>query len=744
MPLGKREKTVSILLGLALTVSAVWLQRTPEAPAATVLERLEALAYDLRFRLFLPAPETADERIIIVDIDDRSLAAEGQWPWPRERMALLVDRLHTAGTSVIAFDIVFAEPQENPVRRVTEALSGRTVAAPVRETLDALAPRFDGDRRFAQALADGDSVLGYVLHDRPDPPAGLLPPPLQKAPVPAGDDLVLARRSSYTANLPQLQRHAKHGGFFTSTPDRDGVIRRIPLVLRHGDGIYPSLALETVRLYLLLDGVELELAGTGGVVGLEAVRIGRTRIPTDERGAVLVPYRGGRGSFHYVSATDVLSGTAAAGRLDQAIALVGSTAAGLHEFRTTPLGGILPGVEIHANLIAGLLDGQLPQEPKWAEGAGHLILLATGLLLSTVLPLLSPFWLVAVATTAAAAILLGNLALWAAYGLALPLAAPLLLVLALGGGNAVRGFAFEDRRRRLLQRRFGEYVPRELVEEMARHPHRYRLDGESREMTVLFADIRGFTTVAEALDADELRRLLNRFFTPMTRIVFEHRGTIDKYVGDMLMAFWGAPIRDPEHRRHAVAAAQAMLEEMAQLRRAFRAEGLPDLRIGIGINSGLMSVGDMGSAFRRAYTVIGDSVNLASRLEGLTERYGVPLLVGEDTCRGLDAETAFRELDRVRVKGRQRPVSVHEPVGPGHSLSPAERRRLARYHRALAAYRLRRWQEAEAAFAALASEEPERRVHQLYLERVRRCAARDPGPGWDATEELDEKRPGGR
>jgi len=294
------------------------------------------------------------------------------------------------------------------------------------------------------------------------------------------------------------------------------------------------------------------------------------------------------------------------------------------------------------------------------------------------------------------------------------------------------GFLFEERSRRRLKDMFGQYVPPELVEELAADPDSAAsMAGERREMTVLFADIRGFTAISETLSAAALKDLLNRFFTPMTRVIFEHRGTIDKYVGDMVMAFWGAPLADPEHARHAVAAALAMRNEAERLRADFRAEGLPDVDIGIGLNSGAMNVGNMGSDYRRSYTVLGDAVNLGSRLEGLTRFYGAGIVVGEETRAGQEDAFLFRRLDRVRVKGRSEPLTIHEPLCGREAATAALEEEVAAHERALDAYFARDWETARAAFAELADAHPGDGVYRLFLERMAETDAAALPADWD-------------
>nr|WP_242464231.1 adenylate/guanylate cyclase domain-containing protein [Halorhodospira halophila] len=608
-----------------------------------------------------------DAEIVIIDIDERSLGAVGRWPWPRATMADLLEQLWAAGTIVVAFDIVFAEPERNPAERVARGVDDPAL----RERLGELAPRFDGDRHLAEQLARGDAVLGFFLHrDETATHTGTLPEPARGAEELGTGTPVIHRFQAYTGNRPALQEAATGAGAFSVIPDADGVVRRAPLLLGHGDAVYPGLALETARVYQLLDDFRVETVALGAHTAVDAIELGAARLPTDARGQALIPYRGPRGSFPYISAVDLLRGETDPDALEGAIALIGTSAMGLYDLRPTPTDAAFPGVEIHANLLAGILADDLPRKPAWVDGANLVTTLTAGLVAAGLLPFLGPLATLAVTAGLLALLVGGNLWAWAQWDLALGAAGPLAAVLLIGAGNLTWGFLFEHRRRHQLRQRFGEYVPPELVERMAEAPTAYTQTGETREITVLFADIRGFTTLSERLDAVALRELLNRFFTPMTRVIFEHGGTIDKYVGDLIMAFWGAPMDDPEHRRHAVAAALAMQREAERLREELAREGLPAIEIGIGLNSGPAAVGDMGSAYRRAYTALGDAVNLASRVEGQTKAYGVGLLVTEHTRAGLETVYGFREIDRIQVKGRSQPVTLYEPVEA--TQSPAE------------------------------------------------------------------------
>jgi adenylate cyclase len=292
------------------------------------------------------------------------------------------------------------------------------------------------------------------------------------------------------------------------------------------------------------------------------------------------------------------------------------------------------------------------------------------------------------------------------------------------------GFFVEARDKRMLAKLFGQYIPPELVEEMAESPEKISVSGESRDMTVLFSDVRGFTTISEGLEPQALTQLMNEMLTPMTHVIHHHRGTIDKYMGDAIMAFWGAPLEDPDNARHALEAGLEMVKALPGINQRFREKGWPEINIGVGLNSGLMSVGNMGSEFRMAYTVMGDAVNLGSRLEGLTKQYGVNIIVSEFT-RAKVPDYCFLELDRVKVKGKDEPVVIFEPLGPTSEQTEETLHRLERFHSALSEYREQRWSIAEQSLLKLAEEEPDRKIYQVYLERIAHFKEDPPDIDWD-------------
>ncbi len=732
-------------MGVGLVLTLLWVQFTKPKFLGDLLQRLELIAFDIRLRTaknITAAAGTSEAavKVVIVDIDERSLSEHGRWPWSRAKVATLVERLTNAGAAVVTFDVMFSEPEANPATEVATYLQkqGKDNQGLVSE-LGQLEGNFDRDRRFAEVLSGKEVILGYTFQPQKAVHIGTLPPPLMVTNPEVLPQSTLAPMQGYTANLPVLAQSAAGCGFFSLTPDIDGVVRRAPLVATYDGHLYSSLALESLRRFLLVDAVTLHTSRINNRETVESIELdGVGRIPVDAQGEMIVPYVGPQGSFPYISASDVLANSVPPSQLEGAIVLVGTTAPGLFDLRTTPVQSVYPGVEVHANLIKAILCKRFLMQPAWAQGADFVVMVAAGLALALLLPFMAPTWQILWTAAVATAVVVGNLVFWE-QGLVLSLAMPLILVAVLATANLAYGFLVESRSRRLLKGMFGQYVPPQIVQEMSENPQKYSFEGETRELTVLFADIRGFTTLSETLAAGDLKKLLNRYFTPMTRIIFETRGTIDKYVGDQIMAFWGAPIADANHAKQAIEAALRMLAETHRLERDFTREGLPRIAIGIGINTGPMNVGDMGSEFRRAYTVLGDAVNLGARLEGTTKYYQVGMVIGESTKDAAGDAFVFRELDLVQVKGKVQAIRVFEPVCRREEADQALLEELAEYHRLLTAYRARQWEEARNGFIRLRDAAPGRHLYEVYLDRIETLGANDPGEDWNGVYKRTEK-----
>jgi len=726
------------LTGLLLTVFAITVKVADVPVLSDLDQRLEWLAYDLRLRLFIPDKVEPDPRIVIIDIDEKSLRQEGRWPWSRATIARLTDHVFKQGASILAMDVVYAEAFRSPMEDWL-AFADAETRDKLLETIPLEKLFKSQDQVLAESFIDRDVIMGFTFTNDSAPPKGRLPEALP-FPEEFTQQLIIPRMDTYVANIALLQESASGGGFFSIIPDADGVIRRAPMLMQHDDHIYAALALEVTQHYMQTQQLELRTSPIGDYQALDSLSLdGFLDIPVDGAGNVLIPYRGPAGSFQYISAADVLNDEVPDDLLQSTIALFGTTAVGIYDMRSTPVESVFPGVEVHANLIAGILDGSFPTIPSWAPGANVGLLILIGVISMLLVPFISTLVILLLSLLSMVIVISLNLWLWSSQGVVLSIVAPLVLIAMIGTSDLAYGFLTEARGRRQLKAVFGQYVPPEIVDEMNRNPDgNFSVEGESRELSVLFCDIRSFTTISESLAADELKQLLNHFFTPMTRIIFERRGTIDKHVGDMIMAFWGAPVQDPRHRQHAVEAALAMLEQVVAMRPEFNERNWPEVNIGIGINTGMMNVGDMGSEYRRAYTVIGDAVNLGSRLEGLTKYYGVQLIVSESTATGLEA-VLLRRLDRVKVKGKHEPVTIYEPVTRTSNADSTLLDEVSRSDEALDLYFAGDWDRAAQAFQALHNAWPARKFYGLYLERIEALRSQGVGPGWDGVFEHTSK-----
>ena len=439
-----------------------------------------------------------------------------------------------------------------------------------------------------------------------------------------------------------------------------------------------------------------------------------------------------------MSAADVLAGKLAEGELRGRIVLVGATAPGLQDLRATPVSATYPGVEVHANFISGLLDQRLLSVPDYAAGYNVVQLLFSGLLLALGLSMMSAPRAVLLALLGTGLLVGLNAWLYVGAGLVLPLAAALVMSALAFALNMSWGYLVEARARRGLAQLFGTYVPPELVDKMLEHPDRYSMRAENRELTVMFCDMRGFTQLSEQMAPVELQALLNGLFSRLTEIIRAHRGTVDKYMGDCVMAFWGAPVALPNHAALAVRAALDMLEAVRQINASHLANGRPAIAVGIGLNTGVMSVGDMGSAVRRSYTVVGDAVNLASRLEGLSSHYGVGIVASGSTRLAAPA-CEWQELDRVRVKGKAQAVAIFTPLALAGRIAPAQRNEVALWADALAAYRQQQWSTCETMLQTLRAGNPDKVLYGLYIQRLASMALQPADPAWDGATRFETK-----
>jgi adenylate cyclase len=718
---------------VALTIIGIFLLHPlTQFGKSSFLSKLEAIAYDTRLKFTLP--KQGDSQVVIIDIDEASLAKEGRWPWPRDKLAHLTRQLFDRyQVRAVGFDVLFAEADRSSGIDVLDNLAQGELKGDWRyaEALAKRRPELDFDAQFAEALRGKPVVLGFGFTELAQE-KGTLPPPVFRTQDLGHGRIKILAEVGYAANFAPLEAVAAGSGHVDPVFDADNVVRRVPMVKLYRGAYYPALSLAISRVVLEAKAVTPRFGPDDTLEGLD---VGGLAIPVAEDGTALIPFRGPEKTFRYLSATDVLSGTA---KVDfpGAIVLVGTTAKGLQDLRPTPLAPDYPGVEIHANLISGMLNRDVKSVPPNANAVEALVMVAVGLFFVFAIPYRRPLinWLGV--TLVMAAIVGSNLWLWTKHNDVIPLAATLAMLVVLFGWNMVAGFMREERKIRQVSAMFGEYVPPQRVAQMVESGERYSLAGESRELTVLFCDVREFTALSENLTPRDLSAMMNAYLTPMTSVIHYYHGTVDKYIGDSIMAFWGAPLPNENHARDGVDAALTMQEKIPALTKEFRNRGWPELMIGIGINSGTMNVGDMGSEFRKAYTVLGDAVNLASRLEGLTKEYGVPLIIGEDTRRAVP-EMICREIDRVLVKGKAKSVTIYQPLG--RTLASDLAGELGEWDKALAKYREGRFAEAEIAFAALATAHPAQKLYALYRARCAAFRTQPPAPDWDGVTKFAVK-----
>jgi adenylate cyclase len=618
-----------------------------------VVQSLDNIIYDAKLRWTMP--KTLDPRIVIIDVDEKSLAEVGRWPWHREKLASLNQELfENQKISALGFDLVFAEADD----------------------------KLGADAQFAQSLKQQNVVLGYYFtSDREARTSGVLPKPAIQQSNLSGKKIRATEWDGFGANIAPLAAAAPQAGFFNAIADDDGSVRSTPLLASYKGDYYESLALALYRAATgpssiapsfiansvansatsAMDGVQLTKNDLNNLTPTQT-QLQTQTIKVDDRAAVLVPYRGlggaKGGSFQYISAADVLAKRLGPAQLRGKIILIGSSAPGLQDLRITPVGQTYPGVETHANVLSSMLDGKSIYKPDYALGVEVALLILVGFALAFVLPALTATSALGFSLSMLLVPMALNLFLFGEYGMVFPLATLLLLSFLAYMLNMSYGYFIESRAKRELTQLFGSYVPPQLVDEMVQDPSNHTMKATNKDMTVMFCDLRGFTQLAENMEPTQLQHLLNNVFSRLTQVIIARRGTIDKYMGDCVMAFWGAPVSMPNHAELAVQAALDIAQVVAQINTEHRVKGLPDVKLGIGINTGMMCVGDMGSFMRRSYTVVGDAVNIASRLESLTKHYSVDVLAGS-TTKMQTPQLDWKLVDTVILNGKTEALSMY-------------------------------------------------------------------------------------
>ena len=701
-----------------------------------LLQRLDNQIIDAMFHWRGKMPTT--NSVVIVDLDEKSMRKIGQWPWPRDIIAQLISKITAAHPKAIGLDTFFPEADrtspKNSIKELAPLLNVQLSKADLtRLQADG---RLDHDLILGDTIADSPTVLGYVFQtmrdglkdaaDKPFPSINLAvePPEIKFA------DLTFIPAYRAIMNVPEVEM-AQTEGFFNVFPDPAGTVRRVPLFMKMDGLPYPGLALEMLRVGMGINKVIIHaVPGKGREANILGISLAGRFIPTDNVGQIMVNFRGPAKTFPYYSAVDVLQGRKSH-ELRNKYVLVGTSAAGLLDLRATPFSSVFPGVEVHANLIDNLLCGDPFSSDIYTEiGLTYAVIVVGGLILTALLAYSSP--------------LIGGfgglllIVLYLFYGTyhyfflnnqIIGITYPLVCLFAVFMAVTLFNYFFKEREKSFLQGAFGHYVSPQVVKEIVNAPEKLSLAGEDRELSIFFTDIRGFTTISEGMSSQELGEFMNEYLTIMSDLIMAHNGTVDKYIGDAIMAIWGAPLPDKMHAVNAVRAALTMMNKLAVLRPQWSERGLPFIDIGIGINTGVVSVGNFGSEQRFDYTVIGDNVNLASRLEGQNKVYGTNIIISEFTRAAIGEQFFCRFVDLVKVKGKDKPVALYQPLLEGRPDAKLAAN-IQAFNEAIELYRARKFIEAQNILAPLNTQSP-LKLYALYLERIQNFIEFPPPDNWD-------------
>jgi adenylate cyclase len=678
---------------------------------------------------------------VIVDIDEKSVAAFGQWPWPRTILADLLSRLYEWQAAAIAFDVVFAEPDRASPREAVKHF--RNVDEATREVLAHLPTN---DDIFAEAIGRGKVVVGRSGTNERNTRSPATYPETGFATVGPDPRPYLFGFPHLLRNLPELEQSAAGRGLFSIHPERDGIVRRVPIVMKAGDKVVPALTLELLRV---VTGSSAILIRTDEA-GVRNVAVPGLELPTDRNGRIWVHFSPHDNS-RYVSAKDVVEGRAAPERFAGKLVLVGTSAIGLLDVKTTPVHPATPGVEVHAQLLEAALTNSLLASPSYAVVVEMLGALVAGSAISVLAPIASALALFATATFAAIAFIVISWIAYSRYQLLLDATFPLIAMLSVYMGLVLIGYFREQLDRRRIRSAFAHYLSPTLVERLAQSPKQLVLGGEERIMTVLFSDVRDFTAISETYkdNPSGLTTVMNRFLTPLTNAIVAQNGTIDKYIGDAVMAFWNAPLDDPAQESDACHAALDMLDCVDALNQERRQEASASgahfvpINIGIGINTGRCTVGNMGSDLRFQYTVMGDTVNLASRLEGQTKTHGLSTIIGSRTAAAVADQFALFEIESIRVKGKREPELIYTIVGRTDVANTREFQSLQdHWAQLLTCYRKQDWSGA-LKMAEVCRDDCERfglvGLLDSYVDRIRRLEQSPPALDWDGVFTAETK-----
>ncbi|MDK2040954.1 CHASE2 domain-containing protein [Aliarcobacter butzleri] len=703
MILNKKIKKFSIYfvlsLSLSIFLSAIYIF-FPSLP--------DSLDNRLRDYLFTIRGELPhNQNVVIVDIDETSIKSLGQWPWSRNKLAKILENLTLANVGIVGLDIVFAEEDRTSPHKILQNLKIYKKDVP------------NYDLEFANIVENSPVILGYqfdlVKKDNTNAKAPQIPAIFIEKDKPQ-DKSYLIEAYNTILNIPQIQDRAYSSGFFNNIPDDTGIIRSVPLVISYDDTIYPSLALEVIRVINNTQKVVVQYDENG----ISNIVLDDISIPTDRYGRMLINFRGAERSFKYISAIDIYNNSFDKSEIDGKIVLIGTSAAGLFDLRATPFDSIFPGVEVHANIIDNILMQDFIYKASWLDGANILIIFVLSIIV-VMLTTYTTFWanpIIFISFSTSYLFLVYNLLF--DYGIVLNILFPIATVLIASIMTTLFDYFYNIKKEEAIKAKFASKVSKNVMDDILKNIDKNEFSAKSKEVTIFFSDIRGFTNISEKLDAKELISFLNRYMQPMSEIIIKYQGTIDKFIGDAIMAYWNAPIDIKNHCDLALKASLEQLEALEKLNVELQKENLPKIDIGIGLNTGTVIVGEMGSSLRSDYTVIGDTINLGSRVESLCKYYDSKLNISNFTKDKLQEEYIFRFLDLVKVKGKNEPVEIWQVLGKGEA-KESLKEELDLYHKAIEFYKNSDFINALEIFESLENNENKtnKNIYKIYITRCK-------------------------
>jgi adenylate cyclase len=715
----------------------------------TFFKLLELKAYD--FKMSLRGTRPVSDQVVIVAIDEPSLKREGRWPWPRTRLAKLVDKLTESGAAVIGIDLLFPEKDIYvPFDEVMSEIEKKDLTGINRKELVSWLKQVgDSDTKFAASIRRSErSVLGYFVYataeqaegsaEMMDPREFELLDSSQYSMVQFSDKSLnldfLHPIAAVGLSLPSLMDAANSAGYFSFVPDRDGILRFVPMVQAHNKALYPPFSLQ-----ILKEATRLNSAVRLSPGHVAEILLGDIAIPVTETGDFLINYYGPGLTFTNLSASDVMDGTVKPEQLKNKIVLVGATAIALPDLHSTPYDPLYPGVEVHATIIENILNQDFLQRPPWIRLLSMMVILGAGLLLGLASLFFKAFGTATFLILGVGSYLVADYVFFTQQGLWVHTVYPVFSQLLVYFGITLYRFMFEEREKRFIKGAFSQYLAPTVVDRLVENPKLLKLGGERKVLTAFFSDVAGFSTIAEKLEAEDLVDLLNIYLTDMTEIILKYEGTVDKFEGDAIIAFFGAPIDFEDHATRTCLAALDMQNRLAELREIWKKEGRPEMFMRIGINTGQMVVGNMGSINRMDYTMMGDSVNLAARLEGVNKQYQTYTMISEFTYELAKNDIEARELDSIRVVGKQEPIEIYEVLGRKGEMDDVMRLILPHFKEGLNHYKNWQWKEAANSFKRALNLYEDDGPSLTYFDRCITFQNHPPPSDWDGVFAMKTK-----